>query len=109
MKFTEEREKSDGSQRSDVACEMNVVKNRLSKELAVKLADEGRSKDAIAVLRSQAAANAAAPAPTQVPGVALENRKLEEAAAEIDSRGRLEKSSRKSMQYENWQDKYQKR
>jgi Ca-activated chloride channel family protein len=109
VKFTEEREKSDKSQRWDVACEMNVVGNRLAKELAVKLADEGRAKDAIAVLRSQAVANAAAPAPAQIPGVASENRKLEEAAAELDSRGNLEKASRKSMQYENWQDKYQKR
>jgi hypothetical protein len=75
----------------------------------VKLADEGRAKDAVAVLRSQAAANAAAPAPAQVPGLAIENKKLEEAASEIDSRGNLEKASRKSMQYENWQDKYQKR
>jgi Ca-activated chloride channel family protein len=109
VKFTEEREKSDESLRADVAREVNVIGNRLAKEQAVKLADEGRAKDAVDVLRRQAAANAAAPAPAQLPGLALENKKLEEAASQIDSRGNLEKSSRKSIQYENWQDKYQKR
>ena len=44
----------------------------------------------------------------QVPGVAKENQKLEEAATELDSNGRLEKRSRKSMQFENYADKYQK-
>jgi len=38
--------------------------------MAVKLADEGKGKDAVAVLRKQAAANAAAPAAAQLPQVA---------------------------------------
>jgi hypothetical protein len=76
--------------------------------MAVKLADEGKSKDAVALLRNQAAKNAAAPAPLQVPGVAEENRKLEEAAKDLDENGRLEKARRKSMQFENYADKYQK-
>jgi Ca-activated chloride channel family protein len=108
VSFTEDQKKSDSSVQAEVARENSVVQNRLAKEMAVKLADEGKSKDAVAVLRSQAAKNASAPAPMQVPGVKEENRKLEAAAAEIDSRGRLEKSSRKSMQYENYADKYQK-
>ena len=62
----------------------------------------------VALLREQAARNAAAPAPMQVPGMAEENRKLEAAASEIDSKGRLEKSRRKSMQFENYSDKHQK-
>ena len=81
---------------------------RLAKELAVKLADEGKAKDAVAVLRQQAAANAAAPAPMQVPGMAEENRKLEAAADEIDTAGALAKSRRKAMQFENYSDKHQK-
>jgi Ca-activated chloride channel homolog len=108
ISFTDDQKKADSSIQVEVARENSVVQNRLAKELAVKLADEGKSKDAVAVLRQQATRNAAAPAPQQVPGVKEENRKLEEAAAEIDSRGRLEKSSRKSMQYENYADKYQK-
>jgi hypothetical protein len=84
------------------------VQNRLAKELAVKLADEGKAKDAVAVLRKQAAANAAAPAPMQVPALAQENERLEAAAADIDSRGGLDKARRKAMQFENYADKHQK-
>jgi Ca-activated chloride channel family protein len=106
--FTDDEKKADSSIKAEVAKENSVVQNRLAKEMAVKLADEGKTKDAVAVLRSQAAKNAAAPAPMQVPGVAKENQKLEEAAAELDSNGRLEKRSRKSIQFENYADKYQK-
>jgi Ca-activated chloride channel family protein len=106
--FTDDQKKADSSIKVEVARENSIVENRLAKEMAVKLADEGKSKDAVALLRSQAAKNAAAPAPMQVPGVAAENQKLEEAAAEIDSSGRLEKRSRKSIQFENYADKYQK-
>ncbi len=84
------------------------MQNRLAKELAVKLADEGKAKDAVAVLRQQAAKNAAAPAAVQVPGLAEENHKLEAAASEIDSAGGLAKSRRKAIQFENYADKYQK-
>jgi Ca-activated chloride channel family protein len=108
VSFTDDQKKADSSIQAEVARENSVVQNRLAKELAVKLADEGKSKDAVAVLRQQATRNAAAPAPMQVPGVKEENRKLEEAAAELDSQGRLEKRSRKSIQFENYADKYQK-
>lgn len=107
--FTDEEKKADVSQRMEVTREVLVIENRLAKEHAVKLADEGRSKDAAAVLRDQVMRNANAPAPAQLPGVALENRKLEDAAKEVESQGQLGKTSRKQMQYENWQDKYQKR
>ncbi|MDR3403154.1 MAG: VWA domain-containing protein [Chthoniobacter sp.] len=109
ISFTDEERKSEDSLRPDVAREVSVTNNRLAKEKAVRLADEGRSKDAADVLRGQAAANAAAPAPAQLPGVAEENRELEAAAAEVESKGSLGKSSRKQIQYENWQDKNQKR
>jgi Ca-activated chloride channel family protein len=109
IKFTDEERKSDDSLRPEVAREVAVIHNRLAKERAIKLADEGRSKDAAEVLRQQAAVNAAAPAAQQLPGVAEENKKLEAAASEVESKGALEKSSRKQFQFENWQDKYQKR
>ena len=92
----------------EVAREHSVVQNRVAKETAVKLADEGKAKDAAAVLRKQAAKNAAAPKAMQVPGVAEENRKLEEAATEMDSSGNIAKARRKAMQFENYADKYQK-
>jgi len=106
--FTDDEKKADSSVRVEVAREHSVVQNRVAKETAVKLADEGKAKDAAEVLRKQAAKNAAAPAPMQVPGVAEENRKLEEAATEMDSSGNLAKSRRKAMQFENYADKYQK-
>ena len=108
VSFTDEEKKSEASLRMEVRRERSVVENRLAKEQAVKLADEGKTKEAADVLRRQADNNAAAPAAAQVPGLALENRKLEEAAKEVESNGRLGSGSRKAMQYENWQDKYQK-
>jgi Ca-activated chloride channel family protein len=106
--FTDDEKKADSSVRTEVAREHSVVENRVAKEQAVKLADEGRAKDAAELLRKQAAKNAAAPAPMQVPGVKEENQKLEEAAREMDSSGAIAKSRRKAMQFENYADKYQK-
>jgi Ca-activated chloride channel family protein len=106
--FTDEQKKADDSIRPDVAREQSIAQNRIAKEMAVKLADEGKAKDAAELLRKQAAVNAAAPAAAQVPGLALENQKLEAAADELASAGRLDKSRRKAMQFENYADKYQK-
>jgi Ca-activated chloride channel family protein len=106
--FTDDQKKADDSIKADVAREYGIAQNRIAKEMAVKLADEGKAKDAVAVLRKQAAANAAAPAPVQMPGVSEENRKLEAAAAELETGGRMDKSRRKAMQFENYADKYQK-
>jgi Ca-activated chloride channel family protein len=109
VKFTDEERKADATIRLEVAREVSVTENRIAKERAVRLADEGKSKEAAEVLRSQAVANAAAPAAAQLPMLAEENRKLEAAAAELGTSGQFGKDSRKRMQYENWQDKYQKR
>jgi Ca-activated chloride channel family protein len=106
--FTDDQKKADTSVRVEVAREHSVVENRVAKEQAVKLADEGKAKDAAALLRQQAARNAAAPKEVQVPGVTQENQKLEEAAREMDSSGSIAKARRKSMQFENYADKYQK-
>ena len=106
--FTNDEKKSNESIHAEVAREHSVVQNRLAKELAVKLADEGKAKDAVAVLRKQQAANAAAPAAAQVPQVAQENQRLEEAASEIDAQGGLAKARRKEIQFQNYADKYQK-
>jgi Ca-activated chloride channel family protein len=106
--FTDDEKKAESSVRSEVAREHSVVQNRVAKETAVKLADEGKAKDAAELLRSQAAKNASAPAQMQVPGVAEENKKLEDAATEMDTNGQLAKSRRKAMQFENYADRYQK-
>ena len=109
VKWTDDRKQSDESQRGDVAKEVAIFNNRIAKELAVKLADEGKSKQAADVLRSQAVANSALPAAAQSPLLMQENQKLESTAREVESSGNLGKGSRKQMQYENYQDKYQKR
>lgn len=109
ISFTDEEKKADASVRMEVAKEVSIAENRLAKEQAVKLSDEGKAKDAADVLRAQCAKNAAAPEAARVPGWSVENRKLEQAAAEVETKGRLGASSRKVIQYENWQDKNQKR
>ena len=86
--FTDDEKKAESSVRSEVAQRTQRRAEPVAKETAVKLADEGKAKDAAELLRKQAAKNAAAPAPMQVPGVAEENRKLEEAAREMDASGR---------------------
>jgi Ca-activated chloride channel family protein len=106
--FTDDEKKSNDSIQAEVAREHSVVQNRLAKELAVKLADEGKAKDAVAVLRKQQLTNAAAPAAAQVPNMPEENRRLEAAASEIDAAGGLAKSRRKEIQFQNYADKYQK-
>jgi Ca-activated chloride channel family protein len=109
VKFTDEAPASDASLRAEVAKDVSVTLNRVAKERAVKLADEGKSKEASEVLRQQAAVNAAAPVAAQLPKLAEENRKLESAADEISAGGQLGKGSRKAMQWDNYQDKYQKK
>ena len=108
IEFTDDQKKADASVRAEVAREQSVVENRVAKEQAVKLADEGKAKDAAQLLRQQAARNAAAPKEMQVPGVAEENRKLEDAAREMESSGSIAKARRKAMQFENYADNYQK-
>jgi len=109
VKFTDEAKKSEESVRVDVAKAFNVQMNCAAKDLAVKLADEGKGKEAAKVLRDQMIANSAAPAAAQIPNLAEENRKLESSAADVDAHGNLSRTGRKQVQYENWQDKNQKR
>jgi Ca-activated chloride channel family protein len=107
--FTTDQKKADDSVRLEVRREAGVLYNWMAKEQAVKLADQGKPQEAAALLRQQIEANAMAPAAAQLPRLAEENKRLEEAASEISVGGQLGKSSRKSIQFENYQDKYQKR
>ncbi len=108
VSFTDDARKSDDSLRSEVAREASIYGNRAAKELAVKLADEGKTKEASEILRSQIVANSSMPVAAQIPNLAAENKNLEATAAEI-AQGNLGKASRKQIQYENWQDNNQKR
>lgn len=106
---TEDAEASSQSINAEVIASAAIVDNRLAKEKAVALADAGRAKEAAEVLRGQAAINAALPAPARSDVITQDQDALLLRASELDSRGALSKQSRKRIQYENYQDKTQKR
>lgn len=93
----------------EVATETAVVRNRLAKEKAVRLADAGRPDEAAGLLRSQAAVNAALPGAVQSDLLRRENASLAQRAAELESGRALSAASRKEILFENYQDKKQKR
>lgn len=99
----------EASIRGEVAANSAIMQNRLAKERAVKLADAGKSREAAELLISQAASNASLPASAQSPLLQQENQVLREKAEELQSNGSLSKASRKEVQYQNYQDKKQKR
>jgi len=94
---------------ADVASSVAITRNRLAKEEAVKLSDAGKTKDAAAVLLRQAAANAGLPAVAQSDLLKSDDRELKSKAAELQTGGSLSSGSRKEIQYQNYQDKNQKR
>lgn len=103
------REEADGTLSKDVASNNAILQNRLAKERAVALADAGRPEEAVAELRRQRDANAALPAAARSPALKAEQEVLSATAAELSEGGSLSKSSRKEIQYQNYQDKKQKR
>ena len=105
--LTCDAEKSTASVHDETARNIAVLSNRLTKEAAVKLADEGRAKEAATLLQRQIIANASAPATQQLPGVSDENRKLEGYTRELTTKGNLDNTSRKAAQWDNYQDRYQ--
>jgi Ca-activated chloride channel family protein len=109
VRLTDDQRKADDSIQNDIAKNVAVLQNRIDKETAVRLADEGRAKEAATLLRQRAVTNAAAPAAQQMPGASAENQKLEGLAEELATRGSLGKASRKAAQYDNYRDKYQKK
>lgn len=99
----------EASLRADVAANSAITFNRLAKEKAVKLADAGQAREAADVLMRQAASNAALPEAAQSGLLRQENDVLREKAQELQSTGSWSKGSRKEVQYQNYQDKKQKR
>lgn len=99
----------EASIRGEVAANSAIMQNRLAKERAVKLADAGKSREAAEILLSQAASNASLPAVAQSPLLEQENQVLRDKAEELKNNGSLSKASRKEVQYQNYQDKKQKR
>ncbi len=100
---------SEKSIQAVVAGNVAVVSNRLAKEEAVALADEGKVAEAAERLRSQVEANAALPSAAQNDIIRTEQKVLAQRASEIEATGGMSKRDRKLIQYENYQDKKQKR
>jgi Ca-activated chloride channel family protein len=109
VRLTDDEKASIESIRDETARNVAVLQNRLDKEAAVRLADAGRAKEAAQLLEQRAYGNVQAPASQQLPGVAEENKKLQQWADELKSKGNLSNSSRKGAQWENYQDRYQKK
>ncbi len=109
VKRSADAEVVEASIQADVAANSAITQNRLTKERAVKLADAGKSQEAAQLLESQAVANASLPAAAQSPLLKSENEVLQRKAEELKASGSLSKTSRKEIQYQNYQDKNQKR
>ena len=109
VRQTEDPGEAEKSVRPEVAAQVAVTHNRLAKEKAVRLADAGQAKEAAEVLLRQAAANAALPAAAQSDLLRNEDAELKQKADELQKSGLLSRGSRKAMQYQNYQDKKQKR
>lgn len=107
--FTGSQKESEKTIEPEVAKKLAITRNSLAKDEALRLADAGKAKEAAEVLRNQAAFNRALPAAAQSAPLEAENKQLETRSEELAVSGTLSKSSRKAVQYENWQDKYQKR
>jgi Ca-activated chloride channel family protein len=101
--------KVEASLAPDVLANRAITENRIAKEKAVQLADSGKPTEAAAVLQRQAAANRALPAAAQSPLLQAENDVLKNKAEELERTGNFSKTSRKEVQYQNYQDKKQKR
>ena len=100
---------SEASIRREVIANRALTENRLAKELAVKLADAGNPREAARVLETQYHRNAALPAAAQSDRLDLEQAELKSKSGELQTNGSLSKTSRKSIQYDNYRDKQQKR
>ena len=107
--WTDDAQQAVASVDDSTAQRVGVLRNRLAKEEAVALADQGKGQEAAEVLNAQVLRNVAAPAAQQIPSVTTENSRLKDWAGELQQRGSLGKTSRKAVQFDNYQDKYQKK
>jgi len=109
---TSDKAAAEASVDREVLASVAMTENRLAKEEAVALADEGKVDEAGEVLKRQIRRNAVvAQQLPAAPGAQLEeeNASLSETEQELKSNGGLGKSTRKRIQYENYQDKFDKR
>ncbi len=107
--LVEDMVESDKSVDADTLQKAAVAGNRIAKEKALEAADAGRHEEAASLLSRQRSFNASLPQAAQSELLAEENKALEAYERELKQDGNLGKENRKKLQYENYQDKYQKR
>jgi len=95
--------------RTDVRAEYNRQQALETRDAAIKLADKGLVKEAVSRLRSMASMNLSQSKELNAPKLAEEAASLEAQAAQLESDGAFTNSSRKSIQYDNYQKMNQKR
>jgi Ca-activated chloride channel family protein len=109
VRLSDDAKRAETSVQDETARNVAVLQNRLDKEAAVRLADAGRAKEAAAILEQRANLNASAPAAQQIPANDAEIRQQRQWAQELSSGGKLGNTSRKAAQWDNYQDRYQKK
>jgi Ca-activated chloride channel family protein len=102
-------EESDRTITKEVAVNAAITRNRLAKEKAVRLVDEGRPLEAAALLLQQATANSSLPDTARSSLLDTETENIRLNAGYLNANGNLSKSQRKEFQLQNYWDRNQKR
>ncbi|MGH8047769.1 MAG: vWA domain-containing protein [Chthoniobacterales bacterium] len=102
-------EESDRTVVRDVAVNAAITGNRLAKEQAVRLVDEGRPLEAASLLLKQAAANCSLPAVAHSSLLDSETENITLNANYLNENGNFTNVQRKEFQLQNYQDRNQKR
>jgi Ca-activated chloride channel family protein len=108
VKRTAVEQKISESQNREVSEKIAVTNNVIAREHALKLADEGKIREAAATLRQQAENNAAAGNRFSNEMLNQESDALDRAAAELESDGGFSPAARKAFQFQNYEQKNQK-
>ncbi|MEM6884564.1 MAG: VWA domain-containing protein [Verrucomicrobiota bacterium] len=106
--ITSDPQKSDASIDGNVAKLNSWFQNVRAREEALALADQGKSEQAALVLRRQIEQNTALPEIAKDERLLQDNDKLLFSAEELETKGRFDSRSRKSFQYDNYNQRNQK-
>lgn len=108
VEIAKNQEESAASIQGEVAQNAAITCNRLAKERAIALADEGRAAEAAQVLETQSAVNSALPSFAVSDQLRREESILRQAVGSLQSNGGFSKTERKAIEFQNYQDRRQK-
>ncbi|MDX2227660.1 MAG: VWA domain-containing protein [Verrucomicrobiae bacterium] len=100
---------SEASLNGEVARELALVSNRVDRERALELVDKGDVVGASSLMKSRAAQNAALPAAYRSERLKEETEKISKDADFLDSNGGFDRAGRKAFQYDNYEQKKQRK